>query len=127
MARRLLAAIALALLAGARCADPAPADDVPAVLEDPSHEARAELRAVLGEALGQADVLLAPDAWTRESALEVERSVRGDLSRTSPGGRSLDRPELLLLVLNRGTCYVVRPRTQERWPLRHARCRPEPE
>jgi hypothetical protein len=117
-------AMLLALCAAAACQNFSPQDDEPAVLVNPSPEARAELGRVLREALGQRDLLLAPDALTATSVLALEPAARGDLERPSPTGRLLGRPETFRLVINDGACYLIRTETNERWPLEHSTCRP---
>jgi hypothetical protein len=109
---RLLAA---ALLAA--CASPgagrATADDAPALIVDPTPQSRAALVQALGDALG-VQVMLADDALTSESKLEIERTHRE--------GREMGTPEQFVLVRSGGKCVLIHQRTQKRYPLADTEC-----
>jgi hypothetical protein len=90
--------------------------DRPARLASATPESRAELRAVLEQALGEREILLAEDALTRSSALTLEGRA-GALT-----GRDLGLPERFDLVLNGGRCFLVHARTGRRFALERADC-----
>lgn len=117
--------LVLASVVCAACQNLSAEPDVPAVLDNPTDAGRTELETVLREALGEREILLAPDALTSSSVLTLEPSVRGRLGEPSPLGRNLGRPETFQLVISEGSCYLIRPGTEERWPLLENRCVPE--
>ncbi len=103
----------LALLLLSACASAQP--DVPAVLDNPSQESRAELARAVSAALNGVPVRLADDALTHDSLLIIEKAHTG---------RDLDRPEHFHLVKAGTQCVLVHERTGRRLPLALARCQP---
>ncbi len=96
--------------------------DRPAVIAEPGPESSAELRAVLAEALGQREILIAPDALTRTSFVTLGSTV----AQRDPiaGGRDLGVPERFDLVLSGDGCYLVHAATGRRYALERTRCVP---
>src|SRR5512144_2563069 len=94
----------------ASAAPRAPADDgVPAVIVDPTPESRAALQQAVTDALHGLDVLLAPDALTRESVLLLEpRHMEGRETRTG---------EKFRLVKSGAQCVLIHERTGQRFVL----------
>jgi hypothetical protein len=118
-------AVVLALAVAAGCRHLAAEEEQPAVLVDPTESVRAELRAALTAALGQAPVAIADDALTQTNVLIIERAqIRG------PDGRPLDGRVLeptvhrFELVLAASECVLVRPGDAWRMRLTSAQCRP---
>jgi hypothetical protein len=97
-------------------------DDSPAVVVDPSADTRAELVRIIGEALGQSDVLLANDALTRESSLFIDRKPARDAAGQRLSGRDYGRPERFDLVKQNNECVLVHVSTQKRYKLAGVRC-----
>jgi hypothetical protein len=96
--------------------------DRPAVIAEPGPASSAELRAVLAEALGPRDILIAPDALTRTSFVTLGSAV----AQRDPiaGGRDLGVPERFDLVLTGDDCYLVHASTGRRYRLERTRCVP---
>jgi hypothetical protein len=112
------------LVALAACAQRSAQPDLPAVLTNPTGEARAELLRVVGEALNGAPVTLAADALTREDTLIVERAERRDTKDMNLGGREMRRPDHFRLVKHGASCVLVHVETSRRWTLASAACSP---
>ncbi len=96
----------------------------PAVIVASSEAERAELVRVATLAFDGAHVALADDAFTRDSALTVERRTPpGPLGRAATG-RTLDVPVRLRLVIDGARCALVREADGRRFPLHDVRCVP---
>ena len=122
--QRALAAI-LALVMAAGCRHLAADAEQPAVLVDPTDAVRAELRAALTAALGQAPVAIADDALTQTNVLIIERAPVRDLEGRPLDGRVLDPTvHRFELVMVSGECLLVRPSDAWRMRLASAQCRP---
>ena len=113
------------LLALGACAVVSPGRDVPAVIGNATFESRAELRRVVGHALGGAPVTLADDALTRESELIIEPARARDPQGAPLDGRERGRPERFRLVKSDGRCVLVHERTGKRFTLAEAACAPK--
>jgi hypothetical protein len=92
--------------------------DVPAVIEKPTSESRAELALAVSSALNGAPVTLADDALTRDSLLIIEKAHRLT-------GRELDKPEHFRLVKSGKHCALVHERTGKRTTLASTTCLPK--
>jgi len=101
----------------AACASASAQPEVPAVIDLPSRETRAELAQAISTALDGAPVTLAGDALTRDSLLIIERA---HLS-----GRDLDKPEHFRLVKIGKDCALVHERTGKRTTLASTTCVPK--
>jgi hypothetical protein len=123
MQRVLAAVVTLAIAAG--CRHLAAEEEQAAVLVDPTEEVRAELRAALTAALGQAPVAIADDALTQTNVLIIERAPVRDLEGRPLDGRVLDPTvHRFELVLASSECVLVRPSDSWRMRLVSAQCRP---
>ena len=111
--------VAIATLLSSACSTIAA--EQPAVLINPGEQDRAELLRVLRDALNGAPLLLADDAFTRESLLTVEVRPSGSLENHPATGRVLTMPEQFRLVLTGERCVIVRRSDGARFPLA-ARC-----
>jgi hypothetical protein len=89
---------------------------VPAIIDKPTKESRAELARVVSSALNGAPVTLADDALTRDSLLIIEKA---HLS-----GRDFGRPEHFRLVKIGEHCALVHERTGKRTTLSSTTCEP---
>src|SRR5918911_1552358 len=89
---------------------------VPAIIDKPTNESRAELARVVSSALNSAPVTLADDALTRDSLLIIEKA---HLS-----GRDFGRPEHFRLVKIGKHCALVHERTGKRTTLSSTTCEP---
>jgi hypothetical protein len=69
-------------------------------------------------------VTLAPDAFTRDSVLSVERRTPPGPQGRAATGRSLDVPMELRLVLRGERCVLVRAADGREWALGATRCAP---
>lgn len=123
MARVRAVSLAAGLLAAQGC-NTLHAEDVPAVLVEPTAESRAELARVVSAALDGSPVLLADDALTEASLLTIERRVPRDIEGRPAAGRVLDPPEQFRLVRSGTRCFLVHQRTGERTLLTLSSCRP---
>lgn len=94
----------------------AAADDVPAVLVEPTPATRAQLEDALASAFNGQSVTLAADTLTRQSLLVIEGP------RT---GRDLGRVTRFRLVRRDSQCVLVRESGDFERVLRGAACRPE--
>ena len=95
--------------------------DRAALIARATPESNAELLAVLEQALGPREILLAPDALTQSSILTLEQGSGLD----GPArGRVLGMPERFSLVLSGERCYLVQTETAERWLLEQTACVP---
>ena len=112
------------LVALAACAQRSAQPDLPAVLTNPSGEARADLLRVVGDALNGAPVTLAADALTREDTLIVERAERRETKDMNLGGREMRRPDHFRLVRHGASCVLIHVETSRRWTLASAACSP---
>jgi hypothetical protein len=97
-------------------------EEMPAVLVETNADARAEIVRVVGEALGNSDVLIANDALTRESTLFIERKPARDASGQRLSGRDYGKPERFDLVKQGDACVLVHASTQKRYGLKEVRC-----
>jgi hypothetical protein len=118
----LRAAALTAVLAG--CVGAGTRTAVPAVIATANAASRAELKRVVGEALGQSNVLLAEDALTTSSELIIEPARPRDATGRLLQGRELTPPQRFHLQLTGTRCELVHESTQRRYPLRSVRCTP---
>jgi hypothetical protein len=93
--------------------------DRPALIASATPETRAELIAALEQALGEREIMLAPDALTRTSVLTLESGIGG-----AARGRDLGMPERFDLVLSGERCFLVHARTDRRFELERSGCVP---
>ena len=98
--------------------------DVPAIIDKPTRESRAELAQVVSSALNGAPVTLADDALTRDSRLIIEKAHPRDASGAPLSGRDFDRPEHFRLVKAGKHCALVHERTGKRTTLASTTCQP---
>lgn len=101
------------------------ANDVAAVISQPSDESRAELARVVSSALNGIRITLAEDALTRGSLLILERNPHRDLQGRRISGRNPGRPEQFRLVINGSDCILVHQSSGFRWHLKETKCAPE--
>ena len=98
------------------CASSFAQPDVPALIDKPTSESRAELARAVSSALNGAPVRLADDALTRDSLLIIEKPHTG---------RDLDKPEHFRLVKAGTQCTLVHERTGTRTTLASTTCVPK--
>jgi hypothetical protein len=98
------------------CASSFAQPDVPALIDNPTNESRAELAQAVSSALNGAPVRLADDALTRDSLLVIEKAHTG---------RDLDKPEHFRLVKTGKDCALVHERTGKRTTLASTTCLPK--
>jgi hypothetical protein len=123
MLRVFSAVLALTFLPA--CGHLAADEGEPAVLVDPTDAVRAELRAALTAALGQAPAAIADDALTQTNVLVIERAPVRDLEGRPLDGRVLEPVvHRFELVLASSECVLVRPSDAWRMRLANAQCRP---
>ncbi|HEY7671902.1 MAG TPA: hypothetical protein VIC71_06775 [Gammaproteobacteria bacterium] len=114
--------LALAIAAG--CGHLAADEERPAVLVAPTDAVRAELRAALTAALGQAPVAIADDALTQTYVLIIDRAPVRELENRPLDGRVLESTaERFELVLTSGECVLRRPSDSWHMRLASATCR----
>lgn len=106
------------------CAGSTDDSEVPARLLPPSDAARAELRAVVASAIGQADVLLAEDVLQHDGVVLLERTPRTDPLGQRLPGRDLGAPTRFQLFMAGERCLLLQAAADRRWTLEQARCVP---
>jgi hypothetical protein len=118
------AVLALAGQTLAGCVSPPrAAQEVPALITQPSDAGRAELARVVSNAMGGVRVTLADDALTRESAFTLERPQLRNASGMLFNGRELTRRVEHFSLLKVGVdCVLVHERSSQRWKLAHSSC-----
>lgn len=94
----------------------------PAVIAAPDVSTRAELARAVALALDGAPVTLADDAFTRDSALSLERRTPPGAQGRAATGRTLEEPVRLHLVLAGARCELVRDRDGRRFVLNDVPC-----
>ena len=87
---------------------------MPAVIDKPTTESRAELAQAVSSALNSAPVRLADDALTRDSLLIIEKPHTG---------RDMTKPEHFRLLKSGTHCVLVHERTGKRTTLASTTCR----
>ena len=97
---------------------------VPAIIDKPTKESRAELARVVSSALNGTPVTLADDALTRNSLLIIEKAQARDASGVRLSGRDFGRPEHFRLVKMGEHCALVHERTGKRTTLASTTCEP---
>ena len=98
-------------------------EDKPAIIVSPDAASHAELKRVLGSALGTTTILLAEDALTSTNRISIERAPL----RNMQGGiddRVLEMPEQFALVKRGPDCLLIQESSGERFLLRDVVCRP---
>jgi hypothetical protein len=112
-----------ALLALAACHSRLQANELPAVIESPTAESRAELVTVVSAALNGLEVMLADDALVNSSSLIIERKKQHDIQGKIDSGRVMETPEIFDLVISGSSCVLIRRRDESRFDLEKAVCR----
>jgi len=123
LARTAAALLAFHLLS--TCASGLAQPEVPAIIDKPTQESRAELARAVSDALNGAPVTLADDALTADSRLIIEKAHPRDASGVRLSGRDGDRPEIFRLVKAEERCVLVHERTGKRTTLASTRCLPK--
>lgn len=119
---RALLSIASCSIALAGCAvGGEPANDVPAVLEQPTNATREELHKAVASIVGTT-VTLAPDALTRDTTLSIERTPLRDASGRRIEVRERTGPELFRLFKRGDQCVLIHERTKTETILKSSRC-----
>jgi len=111
VARESIASLIFAILLSA-CAFAQP--DVPAIIDKPTAESRAELARAVRSELNDVPVMLADDALTKDSLLVIDKAHLL--------GRDFDRPEEFRLVKAGKDCALVHERTGKRTTLASTTC-----
>ncbi len=113
--------IGAALLLSA-CNTLSAAHDFPAVIVSPTEQSRAELLRIVTNALYGAKLMLADDALTQSSLLNIERSAHRDLRGRQFNGRELGMPHQFRLLRNGSQCVLVKLPDEGRWVLAETSC-----
>jgi len=112
----------LSLFLSAGCSTSAIQADVPALLTNPGPDTREEIEQSISAALDGADITIAEDALTRNSALIIERGMKRSIERSPELGRDLGRPEHFQLMIDGPQCVLVHASTGLHWILKDAEC-----
>ena len=115
---------ALCLFALSGCGSMPPAQDLPAVIVQPTAQGREELQQTVTSALHGAPVTLAEDALTHASVLIIERTAARDANGAPLQGRELGRPEKFQLVKNASHCVLIHESSGQRYTLAKIHCAP---
>ncbi len=113
----------IASLVLAACQTPQQLAEYDALLIEPDAEARAEVRAAASTLLGGTPVLLAPDAFTQDSRLTLERMPRRSLIDLPLADRARFQPHQLRLVTSGGSCLLRNENSDTAVLLESAHCR----
>lgn len=96
--------------------------DIPALIVNPTQQSRAELLRIVTNALYGANVMLADDALTQSSLLNIERSAHRDLQGRQFNGREPGMPHQFRLLKNGSRCVLVKLPDDGRWALAETSC-----
>jgi hypothetical protein len=107
------------------CRTDAAAADVPARIVDATPESRAELKRVVSQALGGADVTLADDALMHDSMLNIDRKTYRDTRGNPIDGRELGMPIQFVLLKQGQRCVLELRSSGKRWNLPATKCAAE--
>jgi hypothetical protein len=107
------------------CRTDAAAADVPARIVDTTPESRAELKRVVSQALGGADVTLADDALMHDSMLNIDRKTYRDTRGNPIDGRELGMPIQFVLLKQGRRCVLELRSSGKRWNLPATKCAAE--
>lgn len=118
------AALVVAALVPAGCAQRKAPAEVPAVLTNPTEQSRAELSRVVGEAMNGVQVTIADAALTADDTLIIEPAARRDARDMNLGGRETRRPDHFRLVKSGSQCVLLHVESGRRWTLTSATCSP---
>jgi len=113
----------LASLTLTACQTPQQLAEHDALLIEPDAAARAEVRAAASTLLGGTPVLLAPDAFTLDSRLTLERMPRRSLLDLPLADRARFEPHRLRLVVSGGSCLLRNENSDTAVLLESAHCR----
>ena len=113
----------VAAVLGNACQTTPPAKGVPAVLVNPSQGVTEAITKTVSQALGRAQVAIAPGALTESSNLIIELAGRGSLAGNNMMGRRMDRPDHFTLSLNGNKCVLTHEESGESYYLRGAKCK----
>ncbi len=112
--------VGVILLAG--CLKSAVEAETPARLINVDAASRAELKAVVAAAIGQATVRLADDALIEDGVMLIERTPRTDNLGHRLPGRDLGAPRRFQLFRAGTDCILIEADSDRRWVLEQARC-----
>jgi hypothetical protein len=124
MRRLVTAAVTVFTVVLNGCTGMSIADDIPARIIDSNAASRAALQDAVNDALGT-QVLLARDALTASSVLNVTRSAGGGIGSPPTQGRNMESPMQFRLVRNNDLCILIDQRNDERHTLENTSCEPE--
>lgn len=96
---------------------------VPALLDQPDAQTRAELREAVLALTGFSSVTLADEDLTRSSTLVIERKHQRDGKGDLLQGRDLEMPQYLRLELRGGQCWLQHLGRDQGRALKSARCK----
>jgi len=98
------------------------ANDVPALITNPTAKSRAEISETVSRALNGATVTIADDAFVRESTMVIERARPRALDGAPVPGRETLKPEHFQLVKNGSACVLLHEGSAHRFALASATC-----
>lgn len=102
-----------------------PSSDMqPAVRASGDAVSRTALASALANELGQAQVLLAQDAFLHSDKLTLERARHQRLGQGLLQGRSTEPPLVIRLLIKAGQCFLFRVDIEKTIPLPTVSCQP---
>lgn len=97
-----------------------------ALLNAPSADTTARISSAMSAALHGTKVAVAPDAFTKNSQLTLERNTQNPRSMPGLNGRLMGVPVIhrFSLISRDGSCYLVYEKTGKEFPLNGVSCQP---
>ncbi len=114
-------ALAVSAMSLVGCKNVAPDEDQAAVIVNPDATSRAALQATVN-ALLHTEVVLADDALTDTSILNIERKIPQSIEGSPAQGRSMEMPIQFHLVANGAECILIDQRDTSRTVLPDTAC-----
>jgi len=96
--------------------------EVLAVIAKPSRQVNEEIQAAVASLLGQKELVIAANAFTKDSSISVERLAHQTVNGQLINGRVTEQPLLINLVKKGKQCFVKNALTGGKIELKHAKC-----
>ena len=116
--------LACLILAISACSNSVPVEqEVSAVVSAPSHQVSEEIEVAIANLLGQKEVVIAANAFTKDSILTIERFAHQTANGQLINGRVTEQPLLIALVKKGQQCFVKNVQTGDVVALKYTKCR----
>ncbi len=97
--------------------------EVSAVVAEPSRQTNEEIQVAIASLLGQKEVVISANAFTKDSRLTIERLSHQTANGQLINGRVTEHPLLIELVKKGQQCLVKNVLTGKVVALKYTRCR----